>query len=67
MPAGRRSTRTREQRIEQLKKDVIRSGFTGQEILQILVDWHGYREVIVRLQAEIAVVISNSTRQGDSK
>ena len=66
MPAGRRSTRTREQRIEQLKRDVNRSGLTGEEIFQILVDWYGYREAVL-YNGMVRQTITNSMTQRDYK
>lgn len=63
---GRRSTRTKEQRIEQLKHDMNRSGFTGEEIVQIIVDWHGIREAVVYRGVD-RQVFTNSLKTGDSK
>ena len=39
---GRRIKKTKEQREEQFRKDCIRSGFTGLEIIQILTNWYRY-------------------------
>jgi len=66
MPKGRRPLpRTKEQRIDQLQKDINKSGFSGQEVMQILCDWYGYREMVL-YSGTVRETITNSLRMGDS-
>ncbi len=62
---GRRPLpRTKEERITELQKAIGKSGFTGQEVMQILCDWYGYREMVL-YSGTIRETISNSTLQGN--
>jgi len=42
---GRRSNKTPEERTIDLIQAIQRSGFTGQEIVQILADWYEWQHV----------------------
>lgn len=63
---GRRITKDAQQRTEDLRAYFQRSGFTGMELLQIMVDWYGWREVTVYL-ATARHTITNSMQAGDSQ
>ncbi len=62
---GRRITKSKAKREEDLKTAIVRSGFTGFELLQLLCDWYGYREI--RAESGIdTVTASNSLKTGDA-
>lgn len=60
MPAGRRITKPHDVRVEDFKKACNRSGFTGQEILQILVDWYNWKNVIINPTDRVTQSVVNS-------
>jgi len=57
---GRRSTKTREERILDLQVAINRSSFTGLEVLQILVDWLKWSQVEVSIGPRIKQTITRS-------
>jgi hypothetical protein len=60
MPAGRRTTKTKRQRIQDFQIACNRSGFTGLELLQIMVDWQGWRSIVIRVTDNVTQSIVNS-------
>ena len=61
---GRRSSKTVLQRQEAFRKACNVSGFTGFELLQILTDWYGWREVTV-YSGMTRQTVTNSTTLSD--
>ena len=45
--AGRRSKKTREERIADLQLAINRSGLIGVEVVQMMVDWQHWKRVTV--------------------
>lgn len=56
---GRRSTKTREERIEDLKSACNRSGLTGFEIVEVLVTWYGWGWARIRTASTETVVYAD--------
>jgi hypothetical protein len=57
---GRRSTKNRDERIAALQVAINRSGFTGLEVLQILVDWLKWSRITASLSGGVEHTITGS-------
>ena len=60
MPAGRRITRTKKQRRDDVVTALHRSGFSCLELLQILLDWSGWESVEIQTGPHVRQVINKS-------
>ncbi len=63
--SGRRITKNKKEREENLRVAISRSGFTELELLQFLCDWYGYREIRAE-SGMVTVTASNSLKSGDA-
>lgn len=59
---GRRSHKTRDERITDLQQAINRSSFTGLEVLQILVDWLQWEKIEVSVGHHIKHEFTGTTK-----
>ncbi len=68
MPRGRRISRTKEQRVEDLQKAINRTGFSGLEVVQMLVDWYSsWQAVEIRFKSSTTFTITPTEKNGGTE
>lgn len=58
--AGRPITKSKQRRIEDFKKACQRSGFTGLELMQVMVDWYGWRSATLNVTDNVTQSVVRS-------
>jgi hypothetical protein len=55
---GRRSKKNREERENDLQVAINRSSLTGPEVIQMLVNWLGWRKVTIEISDTVTQVVT---------